>query len=137
MKSYILAALVASSFFPAYAAVPHVVSPSTPMDASTVSFQAAATAWRDEGIFPNLENISKMQTGLTKAEVYTAFGKPHFSEGIFAVRQWDYIFKFNVGAAIEVCQYQLHFGSNFTVENTFWNRPECLEYAALLKTAGN
>lgn len=62
-------------------------------------------------------------------EVYTAFGKPHFSEGFFGVRQWDYIFKFKVGNKIEVCQYQVRYADNFTLSNTFWNRPECADHA--------
>jgi OmpA-OmpF porin, OOP family len=133
MKKTVFPAIATSVLFvfAVHAAVPHVVSASAPMDAAAVSFQAASAAWRNEGIFPNLESISKMQPGLSKHEVYTAFGKPHFSEGIFAVRQWDYIFKFNVGEAVEVCQYQVHFDKNFAVENTFWNRSECVGFAAM------
>jgi outer membrane protein OmpA-like peptidoglycan-associated protein len=111
------------------AGVPHVVSTVDKIDANSVEFKEPSKAWRDEGIFPNLEAIAKMQPGLTKQEVYTAFGKPHFSEGFFGVRQWDYIFKFNVGTQIEVCQYQIRYSGDLMLSNTFWNRAECAEYA--------
>ncbi len=116
------------------ASVPHVVSDTDKTDVASIEFKEPSKAWRDEGIFPNLESIAKMQPGLTKQEVYTAFGKPHFSEGFFGVRQWDYIFKFNVGSQIEVCQYQIRYGANSTLTNSFWNRPECAAYAVDTKT---
>lgn len=126
----IFIASVAIYFGAAIAAgVPHVVSTVEKIDANTIEFKEPSKAWRDEGIFPNLEAIAKMQPGLTKQEVYTAFGKPHFSEGFFGVRQWDYIFKFNVGSQIEVCQYQIRYAGDLTLSNTFWNRAECAGFA--------
>jgi OmpA-OmpF porin, OOP family len=112
------------------AGTPHVVSAADKLDASTINFDAPSKAWRSEGTFPNLESIAKMQVGLTKQEVYTHFGKPHFSEGFFAVRRWDYIFKFNVAEKVEVCQYQIRYADSLTVSNTFWDRPECSQFAA-------
>ena len=101
------------------------------MDASKITFKLIDDAWRKEGIFPIKDHIAQMQTGLTKQELYTAFGKPHFSEGMFAVRQWDYIFKFKLADETKVCQYQIYFDENYKVANTFWDQPECMEYSGL------
>lgn len=109
----------------------HVASKDTPKDIASVKFEPVDQAWRKEGTFPILENIANMKPGLTKQEMYTAFGKPHFSEGLLGVRQWDYIFKFNVGADVKVCQYQIHFDEKYLVANTYWDRPECASYAAI------
>lgn len=109
----------------------HVVSKDAPKDSASVKFEPVEQAWRKEGIFPVLENIANMKPGLTKQELYTAFGKPHFSEGLLGVRQWDYIFKFNVGTDVKVCQYQIHFDDKYLVANTFWDRPECAVYGSI------
>lgn len=115
----------------AFAAVPHIISKDAPMDANSITFKSVDDAWRKEGVFPIKDHIGQMQVGLTKQELYTAFGKPHFSEGMFAVRQWDYIFKFKVADEIKVCQYQIHFDNDYKVANTFWDKSECSIYAGI------
>ena len=62
-----------------------------------VTFPARDEAWLKEGTFPNIENLRKMMPGLSKNQVYALLEEPHFSEGFFGVRKWNYIFNFRTG----------------------------------------
>jgi OmpA-OmpF porin, OOP family len=121
--------LVAICMSQAQAAVPHVQGKPA-RDISTIEFPSANKAWRDEGIFPKLESLGLMQTGLTKTEVYQHFGKPHFAEGFFGVKEWNYLMKFNTPQGIQVCQYQIHF-SDAKFASSYWDKPECMVWASI------
>ncbi len=63
-------------------------------DDGEVSFPDPAHATMPEGIFVNIENLRKVAPGVTKDQLYNLLGGPHFSEGVFGVRRWNYIFDF-------------------------------------------
>ena len=91
-----------------------------------VTFPDRDEAWLKEGTFPNIENLRKMMLGLSKNQVYALLEEPHFSEGFFGVRKWNYIFNFRTGKGNEyiTCQYQVIYDSG-TVQSTHWKEGEC------------
>ncbi|SUW64042.1 Outer membrane protein II* [Buttiauxella agrestis] len=91
-------------------------------------FPDASHAVRDEGSFVNLDNLKQMRTGLTKAEVYELIGTPHFNEGVFRVKEWDYIFKFTQpDNSVRTCQYKVLFDSEMKAQSFFFAPANCLE----------
>lgn len=91
-------------------------------------FPEASSAVRDEGSFVNLDNLKQMRTGLTKAEVYELIGTPHFNEGVFRVKEWDYIFKFTQpDNSVRTCQYKVLFDSEMKAQSFFFAPANCLE----------
>jgi outer membrane protein OmpA-like peptidoglycan-associated protein len=98
-------------------------------DAGASQFPDKASATLKEGTFANIENLRKMIPGLTKAQVYDLVGAPHFSEGVFNVRQWDYIFNFRTGKGNDylVCQYQIKYGENMRTVTGAWDKRECAD----------
>ena len=73
-------------------------------------FPAVSESYRPQGSYANLENLAKIQPGMSKAQLYELIGAPHFHEGMFAVREWDYILRFRrAGQADLVCQYKVLF----------------------------
>lgn len=36
-----------------------------------------------------------MRPGLTKDDIYKIPGRPHYDEGMYGVREWDYLFHFH------------------------------------------
>ena len=95
--------------------------------ADAVPFPERDDAWLKEGTFPNVENLHKMMPGLTKTQVYALLQEPHFSEGFFGVREWNYIFNFRTGKGNEfiTCQYQVRYGNDGKVQSTHWKEHEC------------
>ena len=99
------------------------------VDPSAVSFPSPESAWMKDGIFVNLDNLRQMIPGMTKPQVYDLLGPPHFDEGVFGVRVWNYLFNFRTGNGNDFirCQYQLRFDATMRTEAGYWNRRECAE----------
>ncbi|MCA1923349.1 OmpA family protein [Buttiauxella noackiae] len=90
-------------------------------------FPDASHAVRSEGSFVNLDNLKQMRPGLSKAEVYELIGTPHFDEGVFRVKEWDYIFHFTKpDNSVLTCQYKVLFDSNMKAQSFFFAPDDCL-----------
>ncbi|AIA73720.1 hypothetical protein FF32_02355 [Halomonas campaniensis] len=97
-------------------------------------------AGKDEIHFPDLDNtylktgdfvepdsVLRISEGQHKDQVRLLLGHPHFSEGIFGVREWDYAFNFYTGNGNEyiTCQYKLLFDREMRVTDTYWRDAQC------------
>jgi outer membrane protein assembly factor BamE (lipoprotein component of BamABCDE complex) len=90
-------------------------------------FPKAEVATRPKGVFPHLEALRAMRTGMDKGQVRELLNSPHFSEGLVGVREWNYIFHFRTGAgaAYVTCQYMVRFDQDMLVNGLFWKNPDC------------
>ena len=73
----------------------------------------------DRGTFPTYDELDLMRPGLTKDDIYKILGRPHYNEGMYGVREWDYLFHFytpGVGTdpentsgveGVTTCQYKI------------------------------
>lgn len=96
--------------------------------AQDVVFPERSKSTFPEGRFVNLENLRKVQTGMTKRQLYALLGTPHFSEGVFDVKAWNYIFDFHnvAGAAGNTsCQYQVTFDADHHADAMYWKPAAC------------
>lgn len=100
--------------------------------AGEVVFPAQKDAWFKEGTFPNLDNLRRIAPGVTKDQLYDLIGRPHFSEGLGAVREWDYIFHFRTPTGIKTCQYKAIFDKHVVAQSFHWLPTDC---ADVLKVA--
>ena len=84
------------------------------------------------GTFPNLRNLRQMRAGLNKQQVSDLIGYPHFSEGVWGVREWNYVFNFRKADSDEVtvCQYKVLFDDDKVARSFYWKPESC---AALLE----
>lgn len=91
-----------------------------------VDFPDPARATMPEGVFVNVENLRKLAPGMTKHQLYDLLGAPHFSEGVFGVHRWNYIFAFREagGGAIK-CQFQVQFGKDSLSQAYYWKPEAC------------
>ena len=92
-------------------------------------FPEIKSASRPEGSYVNLENLGKIQPGMTKKQIQELIGHPQFAEGMFAVREWDYILKFRQanGEADKVCQYKVLFDDEILAQSFFFKPVDCME----------
>lgn len=105
---------------------------------SEVVFPVVREAWRKEGVMPTSESLAKIKPNLNKDRVYALLGAPHFNEGFGAVKEWDYIFRFNnvvQNNDDEFCQFKIIFNPEMRVQDTYWKPAECAKNALLPKLA--
>lgn len=81
------------------------------------------------GTFPNLANLRQMRAGLNKQQVSDLIGYPHFNEGIWGVREWNYVFNFRKTGSDEVvlCQYKVLFDENKLARSFYWKPEACAD----------
>lgn len=94
-------------------------------------FPALDRAWLRGGDFVNVDNLRQVGRGMSKNQIRSLLGNPHFREGIAGVSRWDYVFNFRTGVDTHVtCQYQLNFeheSRRYLVDSIHWDGPACMD----------
>jgi OOP family OmpA-OmpF porin len=94
-------------------------------------------ATRKKGAFVPIANVVKIAPGMTKNQIYTLLDVPHFSEGLFGVKKWNYILNFYTGTGSEFvsCQYHIRYDRDYRVEATYWQSQQCADLVTKLAAA--
>lgn len=100
--------------------------------ATDIVFPEPSGASVKGGIFPNVDNLRQVGTGLTKHQLYDLLGAPHFAEGIGEVREWDYIFQFRAipgtDTSVTTCQYKVLFDKAIQARTFHWKPASCVAF---------
>ncbi|QTD94195.1 MULTISPECIES: outer membrane protein assembly factor BamE [Burkholderia] len=93
-------------------------------------FPDPGAAWVADGTIVNPRVLRQIVPGITENQVYLLIHEPHFSEGTFGVRAWNYLIRFRTGPgnAFVTCQYQVQFDERRLVRATYWRNPGCADY---------
>lgn len=101
-------------------------TPSRTSGSDEMAFPDPAHATMPEGSFVNIENLRKVAPGVSKRQLYDLLGTPHFNEGVFGVRQWNYLFDFRkVNGESFSCQYQIRFDHDGKASAFYWKPASC------------
>ena len=97
--------------------------------ADNIIFPDSKNAWLKEAIDPNVDNLRRVAPGMTKDNIYSLLGRPHFSEGMFGVREWDYMFNFrnSDGSVAEHCQFKIIYAPDMHLRSTHWQPESCAD----------
>lgn len=111
-----------------------VVESVTEVSKSAVEFPAIDKAWYStvgqyKGSFPNWSNVALVDYGMSKDQLWTLLDRPHYKEGLFNVKKWNYVLNYRENGQVHQCQLQIHFDKNKQVEGLYWANPECQKYA--------
>ena len=100
---------------------------------SNIVFPEVKSSWMPEGDFVNVDNIRKVAPGLSKDQLYRLISRPHFNEGIFAPKVWNYIFNFRTGTGTDyvTCQYQIQFDNKEIIKSTHWKDGACANFLVM------
>jgi outer membrane protein OmpA-like peptidoglycan-associated protein len=99
--------------------------------AEQIIFPDLDKAWRNdggpEGTFPDLADLRKVAPGVTKEQLYGMFGVPQFAEGMWGVREWDYIFQLQGPKDTKptLCQYKIIFDTEYKGQSFYWKPESC------------
>lgn len=85
------------------------------------------TPMHQGGTFPDLARLRNVQAGLNKQQIADLIGYPHFSEGIWGVREWNYLFNFRTPGTgqVTVCQYKVLFDEKQFARSFYWKPASC------------
>jgi OmpA-OmpF porin, OOP family len=79
---------------------------------------------KDQGTFPNLQSLSEVRQGMTKDQLYSLIGRPHYDDG-WRPREWNYLFHFTTPGQgendITTCQFKVIFDHNMIASSFYWN----------------
>ncbi|WP_339515572.1 OmpA family protein [Pseudomonas sp. RL_15y_Pfl2_60] len=90
-------------------------------------FPEMSDASMPEGYYVNQDNLASIRAGMTKKQIMALIGHPQFNEGMFGVREWDYIFKFRQPeGADKVCQYKVLFDKDVLAQSFFFSPTDCM-----------
>jgi OOP family OmpA-OmpF porin len=106
----------------------------SPIATDTPVFPDPARASLKEGMFVDLDNLRLFARGMSKRQLHGLLGTPHFNEGMWGVREWNYLFNFRSSPNGDyfTCQFQVHFDNKGIAQGGYWKPQAC---AALLQPA--
>lgn len=85
------------------------------------------------GSWPNKKSLAMVERGMNKDQVRNLIGNPHFSEGMYGVREWDYVFNYKDGKETKQCQYKVMFDKNVNLGDTYDNPKGCVAFIVSTK----
>lgn len=105
----------------------HAPAADGPAETTAVHFPEASKAWLKEGTYPDVADLRRFAPGMSKRQLYTLLGTPHFNEGMWGVREWNYLFNFRTaqGAEYFTCQFQVRFDSKGIAQAGYWKPESC------------
>lgn len=77
------------------------------------------------GIYPDRTKLAMVKAGMTKDQLYYLLGRPHFLEGFFLVREWDYVFILTTSTEDKTCQYKVLFDKDARAREFLWREKDC------------
>lgn len=84
-------------------------------------------AYPKGGTRPTPEALRNIASGIEKDDLYTLVGVPHYKEGYWHVREWDYLFNLQRGDQWVKCQYKILFDKDGLGQSFHWQPAECAE----------
>ena len=77
------------------------------------------------GSWVNWDNMRQLERGMNKDQLYNLIGRPHYIEGFYGVREWDYVFNYRENGVHKICQYKVLFDINMNAQSFLWYPNGC------------
>ncbi len=89
----------------------------------------SVTPMHKGGTFPNVADLRLIKSGANKQQIMQLIGPPHFSEGVWGVHEWNYLFHFHKSDSDHVieCQYKILFDEQKLARSFYWKPESCAD----------
>jgi len=106
---------------------PRPASPGTTAVTDADNFPDPGNATLKEGLFVDVDNLRLFARGMSKRQLYVLLGTPHFGEGMWGVREWNYLFNFRSrpGGDYFTCQFKVEFDGKGIAQAAHWKPQAC------------
>lgn len=99
----------------------------TGAETGAVNFPEVSRASLREGLFVDVGSLRLFARGMSKRQVQALLGTPHFNEGMWGVREWNYLFNFrsNPEGDYFTCQFKVEFDDQGIARASHWKPQAC------------
>ncbi|GFZ87695.1 OmpA family protein [Dyella caseinilytica] len=82
------------------------------------------------GTFPDPAAVRAVQADMNKQQIAQLIGYPHFEEGVWGVREWNYVFNFRDAdtGQVTVCEYKILFDEHKLARSFYWSPEDCARF---------
>lgn len=82
------------------------------------------------GTFPDPAAVRAVRAGMNKQQIAQLIAYPHFEEGVWGVREWNYVFNFRDADSdqVTVCQFKILFDGENLARSFYWKPEYCSRY---------